>query len=355
VVDGYGVRAGFDRVAQGRESDRQHPDAGCGHDPPDRTLPAPDGKNSLRVFIQTLDTDKAVVELEYGPSKDGHVKAKTVESFQLEPWVAVDHDLAIKKDKWVVTATLGHVWDAPKPVATDDTNKYVLAWDDAPMTADPPPKAPDPAAPPPKPSKKAPPPPPPFVKRPLPDGRKDALSQASPIKVVDVYESSHLQAESVPAPGPAHCQAGGPSTDAAPTVRYVSLKDLVPKVPAHGVVGKLPDGTGYTVAAGVPVIPEGDDWRVQTGGLSFLIKATPEDLAFYYRPSEHFTANPPPSQIQLPPGTVGQTALGPVTWSGSAPLPVVGMGLSGTATPIATIQVPCAEVRLAPDPAVLKK
>src|SRR5262249_5542264 len=101
--------------------------------PADRTLPAPDGKNALRVFIQTKETYRAIVGLEYGPFKDGHVKAKIVQSFELDPWATTNKELAVKKDKWAITAVLGHVWDAPKGVATDDTNKYVLAWDDAPM------------------------------------------------------------------------------------------------------------------------------------------------------------------------------------------------------------------------------
>lgn len=320
--------------------------------PADRVLPAPDGKSAFGVYASVFEGDKAIVEMVYGKTKDGKPTPKYVQSFQLAPWKPQTEKLAVKKDQWTVSATLGHVWDAPAGVPTDDTSRYVLAWDDAPMTTDAPPPPVDPAAPKPKPSKnKAPPPPPPFVERPLEGGRTDPVAQASPFKVVDVYQNTHVIAESVPQPGPAHCQVGGPSTDTAPTTRYVALKDLVPKVTAREVVGKLADGTGYTVAAGVPVVQEGENWRVNTGGLSFLIQATPEDLAFYYRPSEHFTGTGTPTPFQVQPGVIGSTALGEVRYTGSAPLPIVGV--TGTTKPVATVQVPCAQVRFAPDPAVL--
>jgi hypothetical protein len=265
---------------------------------------------------------------------------KVSKSFELDPFAEQTEQLVYKSSTWTVKVKLGRAWDPPAETAAPDTNRYVLAWDDAAMVADP------------KDTKK-----PPIVERPLPSGRTDALTQASPVRVVDTYgdtptdpsveaKITHLEIETVPSPGPAHCQAGGPPIEPFPVQHYVPLKDIVSRVTTHEVAAKLPDGTGYRVAAGVPVVAEGDKWRVQTGGLSFLIDATEDDLAFYYRPSPHFLGTPSGPQ-RVKPGVVGRTALGDVTWAGPEPLVIAGM--RGAGKPIATLQVPCAEVRIAPD------
>ncbi|MEQ1564583.1 MAG: hypothetical protein ABMA64_03010 [Myxococcota bacterium] len=302
--------------------------------PSERILPSPDGKYAVGMYVATFEEKRAVVELVAGPSKDGKPKTKVAKSFELDLYAQQDQPLIYKRDTWIVSVKLGEAWDAPAAVEVQDPERYVLVWDDAPMIADPL-------------DKKA----VPLVERTLASGRTDALTQASPMKVVETGEGSQLKVETVPLATPSHCQVGGPPIDTFPVQTFVTLKELVPRVTAREVAAKLPDGTGYRVAAGVPVVQEGEGtWRVSTGGLSFLIQATADDIAFYYRPSAHFTTLSD-ATVRIKPGVVGKTALGEVSWAG--PEPLVVAGIRGAAAPLITLQVPCAEVRVAPDMAAL--
>jgi hypothetical protein len=313
--------------------------------PSERILSSPDAKHLMRVYVAPFDGTKAVVELAAGKPRDGKPKVKVAKSFELTPYQEHTDTLVYKDQTWTVKSVLGEVWDAPEPTpAAQDTTRYVLAWDDAALLKDPmqkPAKNPkdpkDPGA---------------VVReRELPEGRTDPLTQASPMKLVAPFgDGKHLELEVAP-PGPMHCQEGGPPAEGLPPKNYVAISDLVPRVTAREVSAKAPDGTGYRVAAGVPVTQEGEGiWRVATGGLSFLIQAGEEDLAFYYRPSTHFETGTGPRS--LAPGVVGKTSVGEVSWSGTEPLPIVGM--RGVKMPVATVRVPCAEVRLQPAPSAMK-
>ena len=172
------------------------------------------------------------------------------------------------------------------------------------------------------------------------------------MKLVDAWGETHLEVETVPAPLPQHCQAGGPSAQSWPLQYYIARSDVVANVTAREVSVRSPDGSGVTVAAGVPVTALGDGtWLVSTGGLSFPLPVTEGDLGSDYSPSGRFST--PPSDGPVPwavlaPGVVGRTAFGEVRWSGPGPLPLAG--LSGVVHAIATVRVPCAEVRLPVDP-----
>jgi hypothetical protein len=299
-----------------------------------RMLVSPDGKYAVKVTVAPKG-EGAAVELVAGKAKDDEIVPKTWATVDLKLWAEGTGTLAYKKDTWTVKATLGQVWDAPEPGFTDDPQRYVLAWDDASLY----PQLPD------KKAKKK----PVVVKeRELPGGRTDVHAQASPMRFVAVPDgdSKMLQLESVLTPDRSHCQLGGPSTDKVPTQYFVGLPDMVQRVTAREVVGKLSDGTGYRVAAGVPVVEEGEGkFRVNTGGLSFLIEGGKDDIGVYYRPSPHFDSlgeHP----LSVGAGVIGATALGEVTWAGPDALPVAGV--RGVGTPRVTFRVPCAEVRVAP-------
>lgn len=309
--------------------------------PSNRMLPSPDGKYAVGVYVATFDQHRAVIEIVMGKAKDDAIpKAKVRQSFELDPWVSQSHEIAYKNDVWKIDATLGFMWDAPEASPTDDPQRYVLVWDDAQFMA----RASD---------KKKPWKPKELTReRELPGGRTDPLTQASPMRFIDTGDDVVMHLESVVEANRSHCQMGGASTDTAPTEHWVNRADFVAKVTSREIVGKLEDGTGYRVAAGVPVMAEGEGkWRVSTGGLSFVIDApNPEDVGISYRASPHFEAIAE-HPVALPAGTIGQTALGPVTWTGDAPIPVVAM--RGAADPRATVRVACAEVRLAPTPGTL--
>lgn len=318
--------------------------------PSDRVLPSPDQKSALGITGRVFDSDGAIVELVVGPMKDGKPKAKIAKSFELEVYTPKTETVVYKKDTWTIEATLGEIWDAPEPVAGPaDSGRYVLVWDDAGLIRDPK-RLEDPK----------------LMKdakklaaataeevtkeRELPEGRTDAHAQASPMRIVTMYSDKIIELESV-TPGPGHCQIGGAPAEGAAPKAFVAIKDFVPRLTAREVVGKNPDGTGYRVAAGVPVVAEGPEgtFRVNTGGLSFLIQATEEDLAFYYRPSTHFETGTAPQK--LPAGTLGKLADTEVTWAGPDGIPVAAM--KGVTSPVATVRVECAEVRVVPDTAAL--
>lgn len=320
--------------------------------PADRILPSPDQKSALSISGTVFDSDGAVVEIVVGPMKDGKPKAKVTKSFELEVYSPKTETVVYKKDTWTIESALGEIWDAPPVVAAAPvTDRYVLVWDDAGLVKDIA-KLEDPKT----------------IKDPkklaaatlaevgkereLPGGRTDPFAQASPMKFLNVHSDKIIEVETVQPGTPGHCQEGGaPLSGAAPTA-FVAIADFVPRVTSREVVGNNPDGTGYRVSAGVPVSAvEGSEgsWRVTTGGLSFVIQATAEDLAFYYRPSTHFETGTSPQH--LPPGVVGKINGVDVTWAGPEPIPVLGM--KRIAAPVATLRVPCAEVRVAPDTAVL--
>jgi hypothetical protein len=314
--------------------------------PADRMVPSPDQKATLAIHGAMFDSDGAVVELSAGPTKDGKVKVvKVSKSFELDAWIPKTETVVYKKVTWTIEASVGEVWSAAPPAAVTDEGRYVLAWDDAPLVKDPK-KLEDPKLQ--KNAKKL-----AEVtaaetlkKRELPEGRSDAFTQASPMKYVEVYGEKQLVLDTAPVDG-GHCLLGSPLPEGSPPQVTVPVQHLVPHVTSRELVGKLEGGTGYRVAAGVPLVEEGEGtWRVTTGGLSFLVNATKEDLAFFYKPSPHFE-NPPEPLVTLPAGTVGKTALGDVTWAGPDPLPVAAM--QGVANPIATLRVPCAEVKVSPD------
>lgn len=296
--------------------------------PGERILTAPDGKHLLRLYVSTFDTTRAVVELSAGKPKKGVPKVKVATSYELDPYKPRTESFAYKTQTWKVTTMLGAVWDAPALApAAEDPSRYVLAWDDAALIKDP--KVPTT-----------------FVtERALPSGRTDPVEMASPMRVVDTWGETHLEIETVPGDSPSHCQRGGLPTEPYPLQYYVALKDLLPKVTAKEIQKDYPDGTGYHVAAGVPVVEEGEGrYRVMAGRLSFLVEATEQEIAFFYRPTAHFAIEEAP--MSLLPGTLGQTELGPVTLSGHEPIGIAAM--RGVVTPIATVRTPCAEVRLRP-------
>jgi hypothetical protein len=320
--------------------------------PADRQLATADQKGALVVTGRMFDSDGAVIELVTGPvGKDGKPKPKLTKSYELEVYQPKSETITYKKETWTVETTLGEVWDSPEPAAAPaDSGRYVLVWDDAGLIRDPK-KLEDPKTV--KDPKK-------LAKataeevtkeRELPEGRTDPMTQASPMKIVNMYSDKIIELEAVPADAAGHCVTGGaPAEGAAPTA-FVAIKDFVPRLTAREVVGKNPDGTGYRVAAGLPVVPEGPEgtYRVTTGGLSFLIQATEEDLAFYYRPSAHFETGDAPHR--LPAGTLGKLGEGEVTWAGPDGIPVAAM--RGVTAPVATVRVPCAEVRVTPDTSAL--
>lgn len=305
--------------------------------PSTRTLPSPDGKYAVGVYVTAFDTTRAVVEVAIGKAEGDGVKAKVRQSFELDRWAPQSHAIVYKKDTWKLDATLGLVWSAPEPNPIDDPQRYVLVWDDAEMWTTAPPKPGEK-----KKGKVA-----TVRERELPGGRTDPLTQASPMRIVDTGDDTVFHLESVVEAGRSHCQLGGAPSETAPAERWVNRADFVARVTSREVVGKFPDGTGYRVAAGVPVTEEGEGrYRVSTGGLSFVIEtADKDDIAFYYRGSGHFDAMAE-HPVSFPAGTLGQTALGPVTWAGPEPIPVAG--LRGVAHPRATVRVPCAEARVAP-------
>lgn len=314
--------------------------------PSERMLPGPDGKHSLGIYVATMPENRALVELAAGKPKDGKPKPTVTKSFELDAFAPQTQTLIYKKSTWTIEAVLGSAWGAPDvPEAPADATRYALAWDDAKlMKTEPPPPLPPEA----KKPKKAPPPPETVVERELPDGRTNALEMASPVKIVAAHDNKVIAIETVPTPGETgqHCQIGGPAVEPYAQPFFVALGDFVPRLTSREVVGKFPDGTGYRVAAGVVVVAEGEGtFRVSTGGLSFLIQATEEDLAFYYKPSTHFPAMEG-APIKLQPGVIGKTNLGDVSFTGPVPLPIAG--LRGVRSPIATVRVPCAEVRLSP-------
>jgi hypothetical protein len=355
--------------------------------PIERVIPSPDGKHSLGIYVARMDDGRAVVEIVAGKEKDGKPIAKVTDSFELQPFQPMLKDLQYKKSKWAIEAILGSSWDPPAVTeVTSEPVRYVLVWDDAKRLKTAPElenAATDAARPKPKPK--------PgaaeddvVVRRAL-EARDDVATQSAPMKVLEPHGTKFVKLEeigagaaaaahcvdltavdltavdltAVAAPAPAEGDAPAspaPEGEPAAEVYYVGLTDIVPRLTSREVAGKFTDGTGYRVAAGVPVTAEGEDgsgrFRVQTGGLSFVIEATEDDLAFYYRPSTHLDAVAE-RPMSLPPGTVGSTQLGEVTWSGDAPLPV--QGLRGVAAPIATLRVPCAEVRVRPEPAALAK
>ena len=291
--------------------------------PTERVMAAPDGKHSLGVYIARMDDGRGLIELVAGKEKDGRPKPSVSFSFELEPYVLQTHNFVYKKSTWTVDAVMGQVWDAPKiEDVPSEKVRYVLAWDDADQVIDLDLEL-DEATKPEKKEGNV------VVERELPEGRTDALAQASPMKVIAPHESSkkHVTVETLPEPGPRHCQLGGPSPEEEPTQYAIALKDFVPRLTSREVVGKFADGTGYRVAAGVPIEPiEGseDQYQVETGGLSFVIEATSDDVAFYYRPTTHFDGEVD-APMGLGAGTIGTTDLGEVHWAGEAPLPVAGL------------------------------
>ncbi|MEQ1504816.1 MAG: hypothetical protein ABMB14_21455 [Myxococcota bacterium] len=313
--------------------------------PSERIVPGPDGKHSLGVYTTKFDHTKALVELVAGKVKDGKPIAKVTASFEVGPYAPATQELVYKKSTWKIEAVLGDVWSAPEPASTaPSTDRFALVWDDAEQVVDPTVT---------NPKKRV------VVKeRELPEGRTQPLAQASPVKVLAAQGERTIQIETIPVPAPTeHCQVGGATAEPTPTPYFVALGDFVPRVTTREVATRFPDGTGYRVAAGVPVVAEGEGtWRVNTGGLSFLIQATEEDIAFYYRPSTHFSGGVDgttggESPLSLPAGAIGKTNLGDVSWAGPDPLPIVGM--RGVWAPVAVVRVPCAEVRLAPDTAAM--
>ncbi|MEZ4238416.1 MAG: hypothetical protein R3F59_20150 [Myxococcota bacterium] len=346
--------------------------------PVERVIPSPDGKHSLGVYITRMDNGHAVMELVAGKEKDGKPLAKVQQSFELSPFEPGQHDLKYKKSNWSVEGILGAVWDPPAVTEADaDTTRYVLAWDDAKLLRNPPeiePAAKDAPKPKPKPKPKKGAEDEVVVVREL-EHRDDPAHQARPMTVVEPYGTRFVKVDSVPAPSSdKHCvvpapmaavaEGDAPATDAPkpalkdePEPFYVEINNLVPRLTSREVTGKFTDGTGYRVAAGVPVTAESDAddnelYRVNVDGLSFVIQATEEDLAFYYRPTTHLPVEAT-RPMSLKAGTVGATQLGPVEWEGEGALPV--QGLRGVAAPIATVRTPCAEVRLRPEADMLER
>jgi hypothetical protein len=303
--------------------------------PSTRTLLSPDGKYAVGVYVSAFQGSKAVVELVAGKSKEDVIKPKVRQSHEIDLWGSQTHTLLFKKQTWTLTATLGKVWDAPEPGPVDDPQRYVLVWDDAQLY----PEAPVEKKKPPKGITR---------ERELPGGRTDPLTQASPMRFIQEAAPGYLLVESVISPDRSHCQTGGPAIETTPLQHVVAAGDLVRQVTAREISAKLPDGTGYRIAAGVPAIrQEEGKFRITTGGLSLVIAATDEEIGLAYRPSQHFdTLREHP--IALPVGSIGTTALGEVSWAGPDPLPVAGM--RGVFAPRATVRVTCAEVRLAPTP-----
>lgn len=294
--------------------------------PDKRVLSSPDGKHMLQVYIVTYHDTRAVVELSAGKPKDGAPKVKAAKSYELDPYQEHTDTLVYKGQTWTVKTTLGAAWDAETPPASEpEQNRYVLVWDDASLLVNP--KEPKSA----------------VKERELPTGRTTPETQASPMRVVDTWGETHIEAETVLPTSAGHCQTGGPPTEPYALQHYVPLVDVVPKVTAREIAAQFPDRTGYRVAAGVPVVAEGEGtWRVSTGGLSFVINATEEDIAFFYHPSAHFPATEAPKSLAA--GTLGATALGEVVWSGPDPIGIVAM--HAVKQPVATVRVPCAEVKL---------
>ncbi len=121
-------------------------------------------------------------------------------------------------------------------------------------------------------------------------------------------------------------------------------------VTARELVATLDDGTGYVVAAGVPVEPTTPGTgRVTLGGLSFAVRLVDGDLGPPQADvaSRRFAA-PTRSPELLPPGVVGHTALGEVRWDAPTPLPVAAR--SAVDAEVVTVEVPCARVVLRPRP-----
>lgn len=291
------------------------------------------GKRALGLYAARFDGTRAVLELVAGRSVDGRPKPRWQESHELDPFAPFEGTVTYKDASWRVRATLGERWSPPAPVPAAETpSRYVLAWDDAVLLASPR----DPRS-----AKR---------ERELP-ARADAVATASPMKVVDTWGATHLEIETVPDALAAHCQAGAPPSEPFPLQYYVARTDLVPLVTAREVRGELPDGTGYLVAAGVPVEPRPDGTaRVRTGGLAFDVRLGEGDTDQAYRPTARFPVGEAP--LSLAPGTVGRTGLGAVAWEGPDRVPVAG--LSGVREPIATVRVPCAEVRMHVDPVLLR-
>ena len=167
----------------------------------------------------------------------------------------------------------------------------------------------------------------------------------SPFRMVGTQwrHGGFAEGETVVATLDAHCSVGAPPTRGHPFQYFVSKDDLV-KVTTRPVTVTHPDGTGFTVAAGVPARQNADGrWLLETGGMVLVADLEEGDVDDVYRPSAHF-AVPDSMQIAVADdGRLGTVGGRQVRYSGEG---VAVAARSGVRDPLITVRVPCAQVTM---------
>ncbi len=286
------------------------------------------GKTGIQLYGSVYDTGRALLEIGAGPPRKGGVKVKVATSVEMDPYVAVERPVAWKDATFIVRAVFGEPVPPPDPIpAPETTSRFVRVWDDAQLLASP--RNPASAT----------------RERELPGGRVDPAAEASPMKVVASWGKTHLEIQTLPAPGPEHCYGtGGPPTDPWPLQFYVARTDAVDVV-VRPLSASFPDGTGYVVSPGVAAIRDDEHpgrALVASRGLLLEVPVVEDDLGTIYSLGE--TRSPADIGVAIIGGTAFDTAFGRVAWAGEGPLPV--SGVERLDHPIATLRAGCIEVRV---------
>jgi len=275
-----------------------------------------------------VEKRRALLEIGVGRSKKDGVKIRVATSVEMDPYVPVDRSVAWKDDTYTVRAVFGSPVAPPDPIpAPEAPSRFVRVWDDAELVASP--RNPASA----------------IRERELSGGRVDPAAEASPMKVVASWGKTHLEIQTVPAPGPEHCYGtGGPPPDPWPLQFYVARADAV-EVVVRPLSASFPDGTGYVVSPGVAAIRDDehpDRAVVASSGLLLEVPVVEDDLGTIYTLGE---LRPPGNAgVSIAEGTAFDTPFGRVEWMGQGPLPV--SGVEGLDHPIATLRAGCLEVRV---------
>jgi hypothetical protein len=286
------------------------------------------GRIGIQVYVSTYDRTRGLLEVGAGPATKSGVKVKATASVEMDRYVQVERQIVWKDATFTVRAVFADPVAPPEPVPAPTTSsRFVRIWDDAELLSSPRYRG---SA---------------VRERALPGGRLDAASEASPMKVVTSWGTTHLEIETVPTPGPEHCYGtGGPPAEPWPLQFYVASADAV-EVVVRPLSASFPDGTGYVVSPGVAV------WRddaapgratVASRGLFLDIPIVEEDLGMIYTLGER--RPPGDAGLTVPEGTTFDLPSGRVEWAGEGPLPV--SGIEGLDDPIATLRAGCIEVRV---------
>ncbi|MCB9742079.1 MAG: hypothetical protein H6741_09230 [Alphaproteobacteria bacterium] len=217
----------------------------------------------------------------------------------------------------------------PAPPEAWPTRSYALVWDDATLRVNPR----DPAS--------------AEQLRALPEGRVDPAAQVSPYRVVAHWTAAMVELETTPGARAPHCHDGAAPSRDYPFQLFAPRQDLQP-LTARVVTQEHADGSGFTFAAGLALIPEGGGhYRPAIPGLALSIELPEDAVDLRYQPSGHF-------EVPEAGGWLHPDADGVLGWLDGAPVrgpvtPIVGR--EGVDELLVTLRTPCAELRLRTDAA----